>query len=222
MAFVSHNYAYDAAGAAVVTAPTGIQDGDILVVAVFATMTGIGSVTHPSGFTVVTDASFSTSARRHEFSWKRASSESGDYTVSCTDAKVFAWVGCYRGRVASGSPIDIYSNTGYVTNDLYVVAAGMTIATAGSDVIWLGHYYSTIQEPSAPSGMTLRQVITDGNKYRAYICDLVNQATGATGDKDSVLPTYSTATKHATMVALKPAASAGISIPLLNHLLLGD
>lgn len=218
MAYVSASSA-NGTSSAVVTAPANIADGDILV-CVINTYQGNAAPTFPSGFTTWYD--YVSGNDRVSIAWKRASSESGDYT--CTGASgtsvISAGISVYRGRLASGDPLDVGSNTSYTTNDTAVRGAGVTIATAGSDLIWAGFLYTGSASISAPSGMTLRCESWRGNQT-AFLADVVNQSTGATGDKDGTSG-GSTGYKHAFLVTLKPAAASGISMPLLNHLLLGD
>jgi len=222
MAHVATTSNYNAAGASTaVSAPAGIADGDILVCSGLSYRgAGAGAFTWPSGFTEIGQRTVGT-GYKIGLAWKRCSSESGTYTVAGASVEaIIGIVGAYRGRLASDSPVDVTSDTTYTTSNTTVRAAAATIATAGSDLIWVGFgYYSDADELTVPSGMTARADVFDGYECLAQ-ADLLAQGAGTTGDKDGAMA-HSTTVKHAYMVALKPEA-AGLSIPLLNHLLLGD
>lgn len=229
MAFRSDNEVY-ANNSAAVTAPSGVELGDLLIIGVMASHEDCAALNLPSGFTHISEVAFVSwdGWERVAVGWKVAdaadvtkSASSGTYSVVYNDAEMFIWMGCYSGRVASGI-LDCYSNTEYTTDDYTVRAASMTVATTGTDVVWFGYHWATAQTPSLPSGMNNRAIISNGREYRFYIADKPNQPTGATGNQDATLPDYNSDWKHAVMVGLKPEAAGGISIPLLNHLLLGD
>jgi hypothetical protein len=207
-----------------ITAPASITDGDILVACVWAWggTPPEGTFSLPSGFTAWYSVSFG--SYKGVLAWKRASSESGNYAFSITSAEfVFGQMVAFSGRIASGDPLDVGSNTAYTTSNTTVRAAGVTIATSGSDLIYVGFGETNASAAlTAPSGMTSRRSDDWTGDWTAMeTASLDNQSTGATGDKDGTANT-STATKHAFLVALKPAAGEGIPLPLLNHLLLGD
>lgn len=196
-----------------ITAPASIADGDILVACVWAWhevgTTPEGTFSLPSGFTAWYSVSFG--SYKGVLAWKRASSESGNYAFSITGAAfVFGQMVCFSGRVASGDPLDVGSNTGYVTSNTTVRAAGVTIATSGSDLIYCGFAETDGSASLAePSGMTSRRSDDWTGDWTAMeTASLDNQSTGATGDKDGTANTSTTA-KHAFLIALKPAAAAG-------------
>lgn len=213
MAHRATTSAYASATSVTVTAPSGIADDDILICALLQYKSGGGTTfTWPSGFTEIYQRQATTNFRAG-IAWKRASSESGDYTITASDTgDLIGIVSAYSGRIASGSPVDVGSDTSYTTNDANVRGAGVTIATAGSDLLWCGFSYRSDQNDlSVPSGMNSRADVHDGYECFA-LADLLDQSTGASGDKDGTLGDVTT-TKHAFLVALKPAASATTFIP---------
>lgn len=231
MAFRAASYKWPTAEnqtAIAIDAPSGLADGDIMV-ALIVSWKDPADQTHtlPSGWTAWYEQRCTGSYGSNLFytlCWKRASSESGSYTFSTSSgaAEIYGLISAYSGRIASGDPLDVGSNTKYETNDTTVRAAGMTVATAGSDVVWAA-WTETYSTPSLdlPSGMNQRVKVAMSEVWSAMACgDLLNQSTGATGNKDGSCDS-STERKHAFMVALKPA-SGGASMSLLNHLLLGD
>ena len=230
MAFRSDNEVYTP-NTATVTAPAGVELGDLLIIGVLASHENCVIPTLPSGFAHITEVAFVSwdGWERIAVGWKVAdaadvtkSASSGTYSVVYSGAQLFVWIGCYTGRVTS-SILDCSSNTEYTTDDYIVRAASMAVATVGTDVVWFGYHWAEApQAPSLPSGMNNRAIISDGGNYCFYVADKPNQPTGATGNQDATLPNYNSDWKHAVMVGLKPVVVNGISIPLLNHLLLGD
>ena len=194
-----------------IPAPAGIADGDILVACVWSWRGGggAGAIQLPADFAAwytVTVASYV-----GVLAWKRANSEAGDYTFTSAGGQfTFGQVGVFSGRVASGDPLDVGSNTGYTTSNTTVRGAGVTIATSGSDLIYCGMAETDDSASlSAPSGMTSRRSDDWTDDWTAMeTASLDNQTTGATGDKDGTANAACTS-KHAFLVALKPAAAAG-------------
>lgn len=212
-------------GSCSVSVPSGVQDDDIIILFAFGRRTslgGIGSFTWPTGFTEIASRVIST-YRRVGVAWKLASSESGSYTVSVSGASQ-SWLAAlaYSGRAASGSPVDVYSDTAYTTNNTTIRAASMTTTEDGDDILWLGFADDPMTTIAGPSGMNARVDVESAKSSATWaVSDLLDQSAGATGDKDGTAGT-ATVQKHAFMVGLKPVVVNGISIPLLNHLLLGD
>lgn len=191
-------------GIVVVTAPAGIANGDILV-CVAHTYGGVSLGC--SGFAQVFTRDVTAEDTMAVF-WKRAASESGNYNVVANSgADIEAWMGCYSGRLADGNPVDVYSDTAYQTSNTTVRAAGMTIATAASDVIWGGFCYADPLTLAVPGGFTLRD--SEVGSSVLTCADLVNQAAGATGNKDGTAGGAVDVYKHAMMIALKPAVAEG-------------
>ena len=210
MAFRAAQSNSSATSSVTVTAPT-VSDGDILVA--FASswaLGGAGNVAFPAGFTIWYTEVLETYGRL-AVAWKRASSESGDYEMTSTSAaEMYAIVATFSGRVASGDPLDVGSDTAYVTDNTTVRGAGVTIATTGSDLIYCGICApNDTPELAAPSGMTSRSSLDVSASWIGMeLASLDNQGTGATGDKDGTADASCTY-KHAFLLALKPAAAAG-------------
>lgn len=197
---------------AIASSSLDIEDDDILLAFAAYWRDGVewGDFNFPPGFTVVETASLISSGTC-KLAWKRASSESGNYTFSNDyAAEVYAQVASFSGRLASGDPVDVKSNTQYQTSNTTVRAAGVTIATAGSDLVYCG-LCSTDGTPTldAPSGMTSRDSYDISALWVSMeLASLDNQGAGATGDKDGTADA-STTWKHAFLIALKPAAAGG-------------
>ena len=207
-----------------VVAPAGIQDGDIIVFAGHTLRTS-GSPDEfglPSGFTQWASAVFSYDYdTRLAMGWKRASSESGNYTFTTTNSSyTYIALVVIRGCIQTGDPADVaISNTAYTTTNTVLRAAGISPTHDGM-LVWAGASRVGSNSLSVPSGMTERANGGSSSSSKMAMADLVISA-GATGNKDGT--TVSTNGKHAMMVALREhGAAGGLSIPLLNHLLLGD
>lgn len=197
-------------GSCSVSVPSGVQDDDIIILFAFgrrASVGRIGSFTWPTGFTEIASCVIA-SYRRVGVAWKRASSESGSYTVSVSAASE-SWLAAlaYSGRAASGSPVDVYSDTAYTTNNTTIRAASMTTTEDGDDILWLGFADNSTTTIAGPSGMNARVDMESAKEsYCFSVCDLLNQSAGATGDKDGTAGSATTL-KHAFMVALLPPLS---------------
>jgi hypothetical protein len=207
MSFVDCHAAGASEATVTVTAPDGIQDGDILVAFIVGWKSGTkpADLSWPAGFTEWYERDV-----LHTFklglAWKRASSESGNYVMGTTDgSETIGAVSVYRGRITTGDPMDVGSNTPYTYPDTYCRAAGVTIATAGSDLVYFGGGYLS-GTLASPSGMTQRGSVDSPNNLE--VADLLNQAAGATGDKDGVWSSVVQVSKHAFLVALKPATTS--------------
>jgi hypothetical protein len=206
----SHNMAASTS-VAIAASSLDIVENDILLAFGAYWRDGVawGDFNLPSGFTEleVNELAFGGTCK---VGWKRASSsESGNYIFSNDYAdEIYAIIASFSGRVESGSPVDAIANTQYETNNATVRGAGVTIATAGSDLIWCGiSATGASPELAAPSGMTSRDSYDTDSGVSMELASLDNQSTGATGDKDGTA-NASTDWKHAFLLALKPAAAA--------------
>jgi hypothetical protein len=202
------------ANSVVVTAPTGIVDGDILVGAYYHSAANTNGVTLPSGFTQWgVNASALDGYRFLHFCWKRAQSESGDYTFA-RESSLAASITVVKGCVMSGDPANVaISNTMYQTSNTIVRAASIT-PTSECCLLWVGIVYADPYSLYCPTGFTEQlEARNIGRFYSLNVGTKLNQAAESTGNIDgSILAT--TTVKHAMMVALKPAV--GSLIPILK------
>lgn len=189
----------------VVTAPASIQNNDILVAfaAIYKYGGGTVDVNLPSGFTEV--AAHDTTSLHQAIGWKRASSESGDYTFSCTSgSEGAAGIVVLRGCLASGDPVNAYSNTEYTTNNTTLRAASVTTTVANTMLVAAG-WASEITSFSPPTGMSeaFNRQALNFTITAAYV---VQADSGASNNKDFTIGT-SSKNKHAFLVAFKPEVS---------------
>ena len=215
VSFVSSSSNKSTTTSVVVTAPTGIQDGDILVVifsAYRSTSAAPGTLT-ASGWTQAGARTTGTYYKSAIF-WKRASGESGNYTFSATSAtQMQAAIGVYRGCVASGTPTDGVSDTAYVTSNTTVRAASITPTVANGFFIYGGWYYlSGTISLGTPSGMNARQTQANTN-CAIRLADLAYSTTSASGTKDATAGGTCTQ-KHAFLLALKPLVQTAPTVTL--------
>ena len=169
-----------------ITAPAGIQNGDILILAFLVGGASPPTATLPAGFAVLqgpseaTDGSF---IARRQLAWKVASSESGNYTVTHTSSASQGVMLCVSG--ASGSTPVSSNNawTGTGTGDL-IIATGVTTPSNNSLVAYIVHNWELWGAGTAPTGSTptfTEQL--DSATSLFYVATGVLATAGATGDK---------------------------------------
>lgn len=170
-----------------ITAPAGIQDGDVLILAfgLAAATPGPAAPTAPSGFALVTgtwpialtDTTFDMDIRVY---YKIASGESGDYTITHAAASsqglMFA--------VSGGTSAQPAATTNSATSGTTTTALGLT--TSGNDalVAFIGFdWASTSNNLTAPSGSTPTFTERIDVAPLIYLATGVLSAAGATGNK---------------------------------------
>lgn len=169
--FVSSSTSRGTNAANTVTAPTSIQDGDLLI-AVGLHNSNSQAMTPPTGFSVIyLDNGGSNSTF---IATKTASSESGNYT--------FTWTGNGNNTLA----MLVYRNATRVNTIGAITAASSNTSTAASitpsyfgTLCGLFVNESTATVTTAPSGMTQRALHT-ANSPSLGVYDLSNQAPTAT------------------------------------------
>ena len=167
----------------VLTAPAGIVDGDILVCAIVAAAAGAGAaptVTGPTGWTAfgtptnVTDpGNFNA---RYWLFWKRAASESGNYTFTHTAASSQAFLAAYSGCLASGTPLGATANNTGTGGT--ATGTGITTTAANSWLLYFEHCWGD----SAQSAPTSPVMTTDLNSTILFASHLLFASAGATGN----------------------------------------
>ena len=194
--------AQDNANSITVSAPSGIEDGDVLVLRVTAWDT-ISGLSWPSGFSGV-------STTYDAAAVKEASSESGSYEVTVSSGGLMvATLTVIKGADVSSK---VWSNTDYTTNNTTLRAAGITVG-AGACLVWMAGIYlnGTITNPS---GFTTQ--VGTGDAYygdiRLQTATKLGLSSGATGDIDGTM-SAATTYKHVIMLGLDPAAEASTFCP---------
>lgn len=185
------------------TAPASIADNDILIWCLLCDTNG--TVTLPTGFTNFTgspynNASYVSAALWIFVAWKRASSESGDYTGSHTSRSTAGYMAAYRGCVTSGTPTDATPTTNQGTSTT-ATWTGVTTATDGTMLFCYGNGDTTRNTSS--STMTERLDMNTAPDA-GMVYDVVQTTAGATGNKTATITSQNWMT---FLVPLKIAAA---------------
>ena len=192
----------------VVTAPTGIADNDILVAIIYAEPQTQG-ITPPTGFTSVALLQEGTYSFKLEIFWKRAASESGNYTFTETGntwgrGKIARISGC----ITTGDPFDVVGADSTGTDDT-AEALGVTTTVAETLLLYMSVNGDELTY-TVPAGMTERS-----DTIGTYLATEDRASAGATGGRTGTL---SGANAWAAVLgALKPPAAGGIAIPILTR-----
>jgi hypothetical protein len=174
------NTTYASRANTTVTAPAGIQNGDVLLFMLAVGDASPPTPTPPAGFTLLsgfpvtlTDAGFSVATRVW---YKIAAGESGDYTATHTTANSQGVVYCAQGGAADTPPVTINSGTGLTST-----ANGLTAQRANSLIVYLDQCWNT--GTTAPPGGT-NPTFTErlDNVGLLYVADGV-LLSGASGNK---------------------------------------
>jgi hypothetical protein len=121
--YVSNSGLATSGGGTVITAPASIQDGDILVAHIIA---AAGTTIGISGFTSKLAEDAANFGVRRVLLWKRASSESGNYTITGDTGGSYAFISVYRGAIASGDPIDVVDGEDKTNSGTTLSAGALT------------------------------------------------------------------------------------------------
>lgn len=206
-----------------VTAPSGVQNGDLVVLLINDNDSGLATWSC-TGFTFVQGGFYvgsQQSSVSHSFLWKIAASEPGTYSVNIgttpPSAPVDVIAACWTGR-NTGSPITASTFTGTAggASPHTVLLAGVT-AAAGDDIIFVaGNLKSNASSWALPpqlGGFTLGLFGVGPspfwNQYFAYVD---NYAGGATGNISSV-ETGAAIDNAGMVIALAAAAAPGYIPP---------
>lgn len=173
-----------------ITAPSGIQDGDILLLGgVVGAATEAPDPTPPSGFTAVPlttgtwpiDNSDAGSFNLEFRVWyKVASGESGNYTVTHSAASSQHWMACYSG----GDTADpIGEATAQGGNSQTSTALGVTPTVDESMVVFASHDWGSLTNNLTPPTGSTPTFTERMDTTVCYVADGVLTTAGATGNK---------------------------------------
>lgn len=182
------------AGAITLTAPSGYQAGDLLVLTV-ATGSSVSPAV-PSGFTQSAASSVFNHVTHKQYQ-KIAGSESFPYTITSLGSDGCATLACYSSPDPT-TPFDAYAwNTAGSTTS--VVVPSLTTAHANEMLVHTAFAHTGAPATfTTPSGFTLRATSSyiDGSLLRyLYHCDALQSAAGATA---SVTDTWSATQTYLT------------------------
>ena len=191
--------------------PTGTVEGDIMIALV---LTRSGAVTDvpDAGWKLI--ASKTSANDKYYLYYKIATaSEAATYTWTCASGRIGITICSYVGGAFDlFDPIDVVSNTNYVTSDANLQAAAMTITSANSPLIFAGgDYYTTavnthLLPTDNPNPNSWTEDADKGNAtsdIHRTIDSFIWSGSGSTGIVNATISATLT-TKHAFMVALNP------------------
>lgn len=166
-----------------VSAPAGVTNGDILIMAFGVGLSGTPpTATLPGGWTVLQGPSTQTAGGfqfARQLAWKLASSEPADYTITHSAGSSQAVVVAVSN--ASSASIVSSNNGG---NGTTTTATGITTASDQSVVLFIAHNWTLYTTGNPPVGTT--PVFTErleGATSLFYVASGVLGTAGATGDK---------------------------------------
>lgn len=195
------------------SAPAGLTDGDILVLIWHEE--GDVTPTPPSGFAEWVSHAHSTDPTQLFIWWKRASSESGSYTITHSSSWTEAWLGALSAQYETGDPADATAteNDGSSTS---ITIPGLT--PAHDNAVIIAAYGTTGDRAKGALGGTTPTFTEDYDSETNLAVSIGTLATaGATGNKTSTIS--SSNPWNAAMVAIREAGGGGggLSIPVVMN-----
>jgi hypothetical protein len=206
ISFVAASSANNGTGATSlsVNKPAGVAQGDVMVATL--TATGTGSITTPSGWTVVTDATQGTALRQITYYKVGGASEGSSYSWGLgTSRSTSAGIVAYRG-VNQTAPVDASATaTGTSGN---AVGPSVTTSAANDQVVALVSF-ATATTVTADASTTERYDVSSGSTT-SEAADSTQASAGTTTAK-TARPASGSAWIAAT-VALRDASQATLSV----------
>lgn len=184
----------------VVTAPSGIADGDILLAEMYAEPS-TQIISPPAGFSSVVAVTNEAANFRMEIYWKRAAGESGNYTFTESGNTWGAGsISRISGAISTGNPINVVG-TGDTGSGLGSSASAITPTLPESLLIFLQQGFNGIAR-TPPAGMDENVEAANG----AYWATVQKASSGGTGKKVAALA--STETWTCVLLAIDSTAPA--------------
>lgn len=217
-AYRSHsNTTYATRTNTTITAPSGITDGDILLLFFFGF--NLTSVTLPTGFTQLSGSPVNNAGPFSTYiAYKVASGESGDYTVTHGSLSTQGAIVVVSGGDTTNPPTCTF-NTGTGSTS---TALAVTLSAANGLVVFAGAGWDGYGSSNPPSGTTptFTERVDTGEMYLATG---PWASSGSTGDK-SQLPNGSNFGNPWTAMLVKVEVSGGgasVGAPYYYHDLIG-
>lgn len=200
--------------------PTGTADNDYMFAFIKRNdSTAPNSV--PSGWTLLGDR-VPSGANSIWLYGKLAASEGTSYTWGWAAAgRTGITIATYRDGFNTSTPIDVVSNTSYVTSNTTIRAASVSAAAANSPIIFAGGVHNssavTFTAPTAPSAFAENvDYYNDQSRFARTFALLVWTGSGATGDMDATA-SITTIDKHAFAVVMVPSAATAAFNPFTGR-----
>lgn len=191
-----------------VNKPANTADDDIMF-AVIMRNNNIALTVTPTGWSKIAEHQYSTTYHQYLF-YKVAASEGSSYTWTWgANGRIAITIATYRGGFNTADPIDVVSNTEYITSSSAVRSANMSVAAANSVLLNFATFYSTtvrtFTKPSVPTTDWVENY--DGGQttsdFSREISSMVWTGSGATGNIDAIASVTGIEVKHGFAVALK-------------------
>ena len=188
----------------IMNTPTGVQQDDLLFVAVAIT-SNAATITTPSGWTINSSNSLNS---QNLYTYRRVAtaSEPASYTWTYSVAiTASAWEGAYIG-VNTASPIDANSSGSGQVNTLTHSTSGFTANTAG-DQILAAYSVNALVTMSTPTGMSAQTTLSSNgtNPVTLAVFDGFQTTAGTVSSKASTSSALATDANNA--FAFKPAGT---------------
>jgi hypothetical protein len=206
-----------ATGTPSVAVPTGVVDGDIILLLLTKDFDLSITVTWPSGFTafVSTDTTGGTADVQAAYmAWKVASGESGTYNPTFTSIRNTLIAVAYSGA-KNQTPLFSSNKNSTPTTNTSITATASAITTTSADNTIINFTVSddtgNMISVTEPSGYTERYDSAGGTSNGCEFSDIAQAAAGSTGAVTSTM-VYSpagTACFIVLMAALEPLSTAG-------------
>ena len=188
-----------------ISKPTGVAQGDVMLATV--TATGTGTVTAPSGWTVVKNTTQGTALRQATYYKVAGASEAASYSWSLGTSRATAGGIVDYSGVNQTAPVDASASaTGTSGN---AVAASVTTSAAGDQVVAIASF-ATATTVTADSTTTERYDVASGSTT-GEAADFAQSSAGATSAKTAEPAATASAWITAT-VALRDASQATLSV----------
>jgi hypothetical protein len=205
--FVAASSANNGAGATtlVINKPTGVVEGNLMVATV--TAAGTGTVTAPSGWTVVTNTTQSTTLRQAIYYKVAGAGEGSSYSWSLgTSRSTSGGIVDYSG-VNQTAPVDATAAaTGASGN---AVAPSVTTSVAGDQVVASVSFATATTV--TPDATATERYDTSSGSTTSEAADFVQATGGATATKTAT-PAASGSGWIAAAIALRDASQAVLSV----------
>lgn len=212
------------------TAPAGIQNGDVLlIVHLTGAVTTAPTATAPSGFNLVSGTyPVSTSAGgfnvRVNIWYKIASGESGNYTVTHSSCSSQGYICAISGGSSSQPASTTNNGTASTTT------TALTLTTAGNDALVMfvsqdwGDFTNALTPPAGTTPTFSERFDTANTQSSIlYVADGVLASAGATGNKTITSNSGGTSNSgwSGYLVAVEASGGGGGSTTVHRNLLLG-
>ncbi len=176
-----------AATSVVITAPTGLVPGNVMLASVAVDGNVASTLAAPSGWTLLNRLTDSANQVTTAVWWKVAgASEPGSYTFTWTTSKnAYGWIARFSGVETSG-PINVWGSTSGPSASISPLSPSVTTTVANTMIVRIGGFDAANTTTDVPgvSGhttITMDRSDTTGSAASGGAAYVLRAATGATG-----------------------------------------